>query len=427
MRLRRPSPEQFAVSGTVLLQSLAFPVPALASVGATTAVAAVLVLTRVRRSTLSRRIPWALLASGFAIALTASFPGKAASVSSALLLSCLLLLTSIRLDFDEESIWRALRQVSVIAVVLSIAQFGAQLLGLRFISVHTILSGMIIPGFNSVSPFRFGGDLVRSNGFFFLEPSSACQFIALGLIAETRMNRQPRVLLILAMVIGMLTTGAGTGFLLLGIHFAMGAIRHVRQTAAHGGRNVATQGLLILALVVLSALALGTSTGRVNELESRGSSFNFRFIRPYTFVTDGVLRGNATLVGFGGGTSDDASRLDFVASETKDATLFTIVPKMLYEYGILLGVGISLLFWANTCKGWPPGSRAAAVAFVFLLNGGPVNPTTIVPAWVISCGIAAYSGRNGGSTPDAASAQSQLSAWSTPLRTSLSNRNPRTT
>jgi hypothetical protein len=138
------------------------------------------------------------------------------------------------------------------------------------------------------------------------------------------------------------------------------------------------------ALLVIAAAVLGTITGRLRELTTPSTSFYFRFLSPYSWVaTVFNLHPNASLTGAGAGTSDRMVRESVSAVGSSDATLFPIIPKVLIEYGIPLSLAIILLLAANTFCRWPNGMRFVGFLFLFVLNGGPLNPATVIPGWLL--------------------------------------------
>lgn len=252
---------------------------------------------------------------------------------------------------DEMRFFRKVNFWFVIIAIAGILQFFAQFLGLRVFAFTGILPDKLLfeSGYN-LQILIGVGDLMKSNGFFLIEPSMFSQVMALGLIIEMLAFRRPKHLGLFTAAL--LLSFSGTGMIVLG-SFVIAAV------IGMGGRGIAIAGGMVLLLA--AALGIGflfapdmvnSVQQRVGEISQPGTSGHMRFVTPFWLLSD-VLnqRPSAALVGLGSGVS---SRL--------------IMP---YEYDVNTPIKVAL------DEGFP-----ALLAYVLLFVGGrksPVQANLTVP------------------------------------------------
>ena len=285
--------------------------------------------------TLSRiRLPLFLLLCTLALlgmAYRQVVPGRFQTGATWQSLSQFLLLTSFAtLSFaepvPEREFMRRVTAVLSLVAVAGIAQFAAQLAGLRLFSFRGLVPASLLfeDGYNPQIPVGFG-NLFKSNGFFLLEPSVFSQFMAFGLILEVLVLRRTRVLALFAA--GLMLSMAGTGWIVLASFVVSAAFSMGRRGILISLLTLALVGLLAGGAVVLAPDAAAAFTSRLDEIVRPGTSGHLRFVTPF-WLLDDVLSAepSAALLGIGSGGSERVVR-------PYDYTVNTPV-KIALDYGL---------------------------------------------------------------------------------------------
>ena len=263
-----------------------------------------------------------------------------AAPSTKSLIQFLLLTAFATLSFaepvDERAFFACVNRLLGIVGAAGLLQFAAQFAGLRLFAFAEFVPGrwLIESGYNLAIPTGIG-DVLKSNGFFLVEPSVFSQFMALGLIIEVLNFRRP--LHMALFVAGLVLSFSGTGWIVVASFLAFGGLR----LGPRGIRLIALSlGVLIAAGAVFALLApdfAGAFQSRLGEISEPGTSGHMRFVTPYWFLGDVLAREpSALLAGIGAGVSE---KMSF-------PYLFTVnTPvKVLVEYGAPLLVAYLALF-----------------------------------------------------------------------------------
>jgi hypothetical protein len=185
----------------------------------------------------------------------------------------------LREPMEEGRFFRIVNQWLGIVAIAGICEFIGQFVGLRLFSFTGLISPKLLieHEYAVVIPLE-GSGILRSNGFFLVEPSVFSQFMAVGIIIEWLCFR--RLVRLGLFFAALLVSISGTGWLVL--------IAFLLQSAFTSGvrgslrmLGLATVGLL--ALVVANFVlpeVTGTLFGRVGEFSETGSSGYARFITP---------------------------------------------------------------------------------------------------------------------------------------------------
>lgn len=241
---------------------------------------------------------------------------------------------------DERRFFLLFTTILEIVAVAGIAEFVAQLVGLRLFS----FTGLVPPQYliereyDVLAPFP-GTGLFRSNGFFLVEPSVFSQFMAVGAIIEWLLfKRTARLALYL---IGLFVSVSGTGWLVLGVFVIELAV----VTGALGAlRALLLAGACVIAFALTSLVMPGITnvlTERVGEFSLQGSSGNERFITPF-LVLGRVLDAApwSIITGIGPGASEQLLVPFFYQLNTPiKITLEYGVPGLIF-YMLLLFVAV---------------------------------------------------------------------------------------
>jgi hypothetical protein len=229
-------------------------------------------------------------------------------------------------EMDEAAFLTGASNILSIAAWAGIAQFALQFVGIRIFAFTGILPDAALYErlYNLQIPLGIG-DVLKSNGFFLLEPSIFSQAMAMGLIIEVLAARRTwrMVLFVCALVLSF----SGTGWIVLAGFLATVGARL-------GGR-----GLLIGAYVVVSLLAVGVLiillapdaltvfSDRFGEISQPGTSGNMRFITPLQFTYDVLAHEDwSWLFGIGAGVSE---KLDLAYDYNVNTPI-----KILLEFGL---------------------------------------------------------------------------------------------
>ncbi len=200
---------------------------------------------------------------------------------------------------------------------------------LAFPIEYSLPEAFITQKYNHLIPVREGGEILKANGVFFLEPSFYSQFIGLGLVLELSMRNRP--LRIALLVTGLAVAYSGTGIVVATVGIAGLVIVKRRWDL------IVFITLVVLAALLLSdVLQLDRLLGRIGEFHSTRSSASARFVAWIDMLHQHWwLDGTRALFGAGAGSFSG------YAVTARLATAEMSFSKMLFEYGI---VGATLFF-----------------------------------------------------------------------------------
>jgi hypothetical protein len=326
-----------------------------------------------------------------AAAVLAALRGSVLSAPSLVLLIALYTLWTLRAHTADVSALRWVANGFVTLMLLlslvGVGQLVTQLLGLW---VYEDYLGTLLPpdltthAYNTTIPLVFGSTTFKGNAFVFLEPSFLSQFAALGAIVALVLRAPAWKLVIL--VAGVFSAVSGTGVILL----AVGAIL-VLVRARNLVRPVHVGALAITAAVILLSPVTQLLLARVSEPSSPGSSGYLRFVQPYTEVGNALAADPLRyVIGAGPGAVE---RLLPAARGGQEAVVYGIVPKLLFEYGLVAG-GLFMLFIVLALldrAAWRvvPGT---VLVMLFFLSGSLLQPHTVIVGWLLT---SFWSGRTG--------------------------------
>ena len=267
-----------------------------------------LALHRVRSAVFMGLIGLALLGSAWHAIAPGAFDAGPSTKSLAQFLSLTAFATlSFAVRVDEQAFFTCVNRLLGIVAVAGLLQFAAQFAGLRLFAFADFLPDrwLIESGYNLAIPTGIG-DVLKSNGFFLVEPSVFSQFMALGLIIEVLNFRRPLNLALF--VSGLILSFSGTGWIVLASFLALGGLR----LGPRGVRLIALSiGVLVAGGATLMLLApdfAGAFQSRLGEISQPGTSGHMRFVTPYWFMNDVLAREpSALLAGIGAGVSEKMS------------------------------------------------------------------------------------------------------------------------
>jgi hypothetical protein len=280
-----------------------------------------------------------------------------------------------------KSTLRAFQLLIAILSILAIAQFAAQFVvdGRKVVHFYGILPDFLFQAeynerLNTIIPVAQGSSLIKSNGIFLGEPSALSQLAALAILIEVLEFRRPGYLLLFA--ISLLLSYSGTGLLLFFGFVPLAAIRY---------REARVPVLLVIAVVVglvaTGAIDLFSFTSRVAEFDDTQASGFERFISPFwladEFFATAPLR--VLLLGSGPGTMDA-----FAGAHWYGGFSGTWI-KLIYEYG-LIGMLIFICFLVSCLrKSRCPALLLAANLFGYVFLGGALLNVSALTMMVVLC------------------------------------------
>jgi len=204
----------------------------------------------------------------------------------------------------EADFFRVVTGCLLIVAVAGILQFAAQFIGLGLFSFRGIIPDRLLfeDGYNLQIPFGIGS-LMKSNGFFLLEPSIYSQFMAIGIVMEVLTARRKAVLALFAT--GILLSGAGTGWLVLGAFVVSAAFSLGLRGAVLALGIIALAAALAGLTFFVAPDVLSVLSDRADEISRPSTSGHLRFITPFWVLSDVLARAPAALMfGLGGGVSE---------------------------------------------------------------------------------------------------------------------------
>ena len=266
-----------------------------------------------------------------------------------------------------------LKAVSVLAG-LAIFQFFTQFVGLHYTDwmAKWLPANYLIPNYNTSYPVSFGSSIYKANAWVILEPSFLSQFMALGIIIA--LLRGARIRTILLLLVGLICSLSGTGFLLLIVGLLAIAIRqpwHLRREIVSGG----VIALVVLLLSPASSLLLD----RLNEFGTTGTSGSSRFVEPYQDVFR-YLQSSISRQFLGGGPA--ATRTAHLSDNP--SIIYPIVSKLFGEYGIIAGlIFTAFIVISIYSRARRPVLPTVILVFLFLLSASLTQAHTVTLAWVL--------------------------------------------
>jgi hypothetical protein len=276
----------------------------------------------------------------------------------------------------------------MIAAVAGILQFFVQFVYKpSWLFDFTAYIPLLFRGGGTYNTVISAGSFFKTNGFFFREPSTCSQYLALALICEIAIQRRKlrKLSLIRMATLGfcLLLTYSGTGLITLfvGLMFPLG----LKTALRIGGLGL---GALVIFFVLGNALNLGFTANRINEFSAPGTSAYARYVAPWTFIQS-QMDSHSITFGIGHGPGSVTRNISHRAMyENADPTW----AKALFEYGVLGFVTFVGLILYATLKSQAPAELIAAFNFGWLIIWGGVFLAPEMTALIFIMSAVASSG-----------------------------------
>lgn len=256
--------------------------------------------------------------------------------------------------------------------------------------IASLPRGILVAGYNTRAPVSFADSFQRPNGWLFVEPSVASQFLGVAAVVtylRGGLARQSRRTGLVAIIGALVLTASGTGLIVMGVGL-VGVV---------GVRRAARPMLAIVGFVAVMVASTSPSAAphrlivnRFEEVRSPVGSGHSRFILPYETVL-GEARGfDRLLFGAGPATADARAQEELVRTGRHE--LFNTLLKSIWEYGVPVSVFLLVLLTGLVrAVAVPYRGLAIAVAIQYLaLTGSLVSP--FLPVLLVTIVIAVAAG-----------------------------------
>ena len=218
--------------------------------------------------------------------------------------------------------------------------------------------------------YVWGSGLNKPNGFFFVEPSLASQFMALGALAA--FARKP--VWAIPFGIALALTASGTGLIAMGVGIVVVFFHSALKLKA-----------IVFTMVGLLVVAIFTSplgqilAERTGELDYESSSGSARFVNPFEVLVAAFTKyPMAVVTGFGSGTGTQVAR-----SFGYPYANLTFLPKAAIEYRMIFAtlLAVAVLSTVFASRGVSMANRVALALMIFILSGALIQGPTALLVW----------------------------------------------
>ena len=276
---------------------------------------------------------------------------------------------------------RTFVRLMVCVAVVGVLQLTSQLAGLwQYEDYLSTIVGeeLLVQDFNDSNPLFYGSPVYKANAFVMLEPSFLSQYCALAVLIGVVLRIRAWQLLVL--IAGLASSVSGTGVLLL----VVGALLVLVRTPRNIRPSYAVAATAAFVLVLVSPVA-ALLLERSSEPTQPGTSGYQRFVAPYEETLVGLETDPARyLIGAGAGSAERLLESDR-AGQLGQAVVYTTVPKLTFEYGLVAG-GVFALFIVLTMVDRVPWRvvPGALIFMTFFLSGGLLQAHTAYLAWLLT-------------------------------------------
>ncbi|MBB5685761.1 hypothetical protein [Sphingobium boeckii] len=319
---------------------------------------------------------WGLFCTLVALLIPDARFGVSLTSLMAILISYTLLTIGPSRRFDRSQVLPAFLFYARLCAVLGIIQYLAQFVGVKLFSFMVsfpFLEPVLVERMFNYAPIvSYGSTLMRSNGFFLVEPSIFSQLLALAIAIDFFLFRRKLYLPLYG--IAYLLTNSGTGFLVLSVGMVVYAMIDWRYLGRVTGAIVAGAALAFAASYVMPD-QIDAFAGRADEVNSNRSSGYSRYFAQFDLIGryGSEMRG---LIGWGPGALERAD--GFVPGSSNPSL------KLYFDYG-LIGLG---LFWTFLISAiWRREMALIPVLAIvqFQLGGGSLLFTPLLVLMAMLC------------------------------------------
>ena len=278
---------------------------------------------------------------------------------------------------DQSTYLRFTRSIAHVGVglsALSLVFMGSQLAGVRYSDwlATVVPHDLLVQGYIVSYPISYGSPLYKSNGWIALEPSFMSFFLGVAVVCA--LIAKVRVVQVLFLIAGLLSTVAGSGIAIVGVYLiallVQGRIAELRRYLIPGAVTGVIFGFSVLGEAVLS---------RVTEAGDANSSTSLRTIEPYVQLWPYWVADPAGIVvGHGPGSS---------ANVVEDLAILGLqvptIAKLVFDYGLIAGF-LLLALTASAYFRSPSTAFAITLAASMFLIQGAAQPLAICTIVVLA-------------------------------------------
>lgn len=278
--------------------------------------------------------------------------------------------------FDRTVIFPVFLFYTRLCAVLGIVQWGIQFAGVKIFSFMLTVPAMrpvlIESQYNYNPTLHYGSSILRSNGFFLIEPSVFSQTLAIAIVIDYFILGRAKYLPLY--LLAYLVSFSGTGALTLVLAIPFYACLSARNFGRVAGLAIAGVAGLVLGAVAFPE-QVGSLLSRVNELNYSGSSGYARFIGPFLPIAD-LLHEMRILVGYGPGATE---RYIYHVEGTGNS-----IAKLIIDYGL---IGLTAFAGMFTGTLWRREMAILPVValMTFVVGGGYLLFTPILMLLMLLC------------------------------------------
>ena len=283
--------------------------------------------------------------------------------------------------FDTEVVLPVFAFWSRVIALTGLAEYSLQFVHVRLFSFAALLPKLdpilMEQSYHVVAPIAYGSTILRSNGFFLLEPSIFSQVMAMAVIVDCFIRR--RFLWAPLYVVAMLSAQSGTGPLILALSLLLVGLFSPRQ--ALRAFAVALAG--VLAVGVLSVLFPQQFVTLMARASGNDPSSQARFGRQLEILQT-VVGDSRLFLGFGPGAQEA-----FAGISTSSAAL-----KLIFDYGAVGLVAFCQFFIVRVWRSDVP-ILSVSCLLLYQLGGGYL----LFPPLVFLIGLLTYWSRPAAPAP----------------------------
>jgi hypothetical protein len=259
-------------------------------------------------------------------------------------------------SFDTQKVFDVFIFYARLCAIAGIVQFALQFAHLKLFTFSKILPGanviLLESGYNTVAPLKYGASLLRSNGFFFLEPSLFSQTMALAIVVDYFARN--KVLFLPLYLVALLSSFSGTGVLALAV--TMFIVGLTSPSQIHRTILIGVMGVIVTAGCALAfPEQFATLTARAS---GQDASAHLRYGLQLEAIRT-LIGDPRALFGFGPGAADG-----FAPRGTMGPAL-----KLLFDYGLIGTLAFVIFFLAAVWRSKRPAISIVCLT-IFILGGG---------------------------------------------------------
>lgn len=320
--------------------------------------------------------PWRVAGFGLVIALIAAAsvlgPGGAMSVEAFAMMALLYGVFMVVAPVSAATyrlVAHGFQNLAIFIALMVGYQWASQIVGLPVFHLYRVLpEELIYRSYNYLQPLQWGVATIKPNGIFMLEASHTSQLMAIGIVVEVVLFRRLLVLALLGL--GLVSTFAGTGILML-IFTAPFLLPYLHRRLIQLGLALG----VALVVVLVAAGLFDYFFSRLGEFGTEGTSGYGRFVEPYLYTARHAFTGLGEFL-FGAGMGNATNVGDY-----NKTMVLSPVAKSVLEVGVPAAVAWLLYFHVAMLRSVAP----FPIVLVLLLQYDLMNGSLIVPIHVVYC------------------------------------------